>query len=212
MYVIGPEDLIPSRRRRSVSTFALRRHKRAINNEPTYKNGTNMKGIEVLPEEDVPSTVILLGVFGTVLPIFICIFCAACFLRRRRRKKKCNDPKAVNHIVVGDRRNELLKKCPDDDVPDDEFAESWPLSGEKEHKRSSSSGLVTVVTVKTPKVEKNYRRDVNINDVELQPLSGANEINNAKSRHFTGKSSRKKKNIPIVENLRMNNEEDGTEV
>lgn len=171
-----------------------------------------MKGIQVEPEDGVPESVIILAAAGTILPIAICIFFAACFLRRRRRKKKYQDPKAVNHIVVGDRRDELLKKCSDDDLADDEFAESWPLSSEKEHKRSSSSGLATVVTVKPPKVEKNYRRDVNINDVELQPLSGSNEMNNAKSRHFAGKSSRKKKNIPIVENLRMNNEEDGTEV
>lgn len=101
-----------------------------------------------------------------------------------------------------------MKKCADDDSADDEYAESWPLSGEKQ--RPSSGGLVTVVTVKTPNIEKNYRTEFD-DHVELQPLSAGAEINNAKSQSYGGKGKKKKK-IPIVENLRTKNEDDGTEV
>nr|XP_039273813.1 extracellular matrix protein FRAS1-like [Styela clava] len=207
MYAIGPEDMMLSRRRRAAAIIPLHRKRRSITDDiQSYRNGTNMKGIVVEKEEGAPATLIAIGVSSVVLPILFCCLFALCCVRRRRRKQK-GDKVKQSHIVVVQHHD---KKCVDDDISDQESGESWPLSSEKEHKRSNSAGLATVVSVKKQKYEKNYQRNVNVNDVEMQPLNRG-QTNNTKPRSQVGKS-RKKKSIPIVDNLRMNNEEDGTEV
>lgn len=144
------------------------------------------------------------------------------FILYQCRRNDKSTTEVNRKIVIADARKDYMKKCVSDD--EQESDDSWPLSGEREHKRSNSNGLATVTTLtrrNENRFEKNFGRKDNVTtDIELMPLnaprrSSSQKQNNqtATGRTLVGKSTSRKKSIPIVNNLHNQSEDDdGTEV